>query len=348
MSVSPPILPSILHGGRLDLARTLFPQAPEPWIDLSTGVSPYPYPFPPLSPEVFTRLPDVAALAALERIAAAAYRAGPGAQVVAGAGTQAFIQSLPRLHWLPRSRPATRVSVLGLTYEEHAAAWRAAGAEVARVETLEEIAAAEIGVVVNPNNPDGRLEPAACLAETARAMAAKGGLLIVDEAFADFLPAEASLAPLAGEDGLVLLRSFGKAYGLPGVRLGFALCGAALAEPLRAILGPWSVSGPALAIGAAALADAPWLAARGVALAQDAARLDGLLAAAGFEIIGGTSLFRLVRHAAADRWFAHLARRGILTRRFGERPDRLRFGLPAAPAAWERLERALESGRNGL
>lgn len=342
MSASPPILPSILHGGRLDLARTLFPQAPEPWIDLSTGVSPYPYPFPPLAPEVFTRLPDVAALAALERIAAVAYRAGPKAQVVAGAGTQAFIQSLPR------SRPATRVAVLGLTYEEHAAAWRAAGAKVSRVETLEEIAAAEVGVVVNPNNPDGRLEPAARLAETARAMAVKGGLLIVDEAFADFLPAEASLAPLAGEDGLVLLRSFGKAYGLPGVRLGFALCGAALAEPLRATLGPWSVSGPALAIGAAALADAPWLAGRGVALAQDAARLDGLLAAAGFDIIGGTSLFRLVRHAAADRWFAHLARRGILTRRFGERPDRLRFGLPAAPAAWERLERALESGRNGL
>jgi cobalamin biosynthetic protein CobC len=213
---------------------------------------------------------------------------------------------------------------------------------------LEEISAAEIGVVVNPNNPDGRLAPVARLAETARAMAAKGGLLIVDEAFADFLPAEASLAPRAGEESLVLLRSFGKAYGLPGVRLGFALCGAGLAERLRAILGPWSVSGPALAIGAAALADAPWLAGRCLALAQDAARLDGLLAIAGFEIIGGTSLFRLVRHAAADRWFAHLARRGILTRRFGERPDRLRFGLPAAPAAWERLARALESGRNGL
>lgn len=338
MSVSP----SILHGGRLDLARAHFPQAPEPWIDLSTGVSPYPYPLPPLAPEVFTRLPDVAALVALERIAAVAYRAGPKAQVVAGAGTQAFIQCLPRL------RPATRVAVLGHTYAEHAAVWRAAGAEVSRVETLEEIAAAEVGVVVNPNNPDGRLEPAARLADTARRMAAKGGLLIVDEAFADFLPAEASLAPCAGEDGLVLLRSFGKAYGLPGVRLGFALCGAQIAERLRATLGPWSVSGPALAIGAAALADAPWLAARGVALAQDAARLDGLLAAAGFEIIGGASLFRLVRHAAADRWFAHLARRGILTRRFGERPDRLRFGLPAAPAAWERLERALESGRNGL
>ncbi|WP_159728021.1 threonine-phosphate decarboxylase CobD [Methylosinus sp. Ce-a6] len=338
MSPSPPIL----HGGRLDLAQARFPEAPEPWIDLSTGVSPYPYPFPPLAPEVFTRLPDVAALAALERIAAGAYRAGSQALVVAGAGTQAFIQ------WLPRIRPAARVAVLGLTYEEHPAAWRAAGASVAHAQSLEELSAAEVGVVVNPNNPDGRLAPAGALAEIARRMAAKGGLLVVDEAFADFLAPEASLASFAGEPGLVLLRSFGKAYGLPGVRLGFALCEAEMAERLRASLGPWSVAGPALAIGAAALADAAWLAARGAQLARDAARLDALLAAAGFEIIGGVALFRLARHAAADRWFAHLARRGILTRRFGERPDRLRFGLPAAQAAWERLERALESGRNGL
>ena len=338
MSGSPPIL----HGGRLDLARARFPQAPEPWVDLSTGVSPYPYPLPPLEPEVFTRLPDVAALAALERIAARAYRAGPKAQIVAGAGTQAFIQ------WLPRIRPAARVAVLGLTYAEHAAAWRATGASVMRARSLDDIVAAEIGVVVNPNNPDGRLEPAARLAETARRMAAKGGLLIVDEAFVDFLAPEASLAPLAGEPGVTVLRSFGKAYGLPGVRLGFALCGEELAARLRATLGPWSVAGPALAIGAAALGDPAWLAERGADLGKDVARLDALLAAAGFEIIGGVTLFRLARQAAADRWFAHLARRGILTRSFGERPDWLRFGLPATPAAWERFERALESGRDGL
>lgn len=334
--------PAILHGGRLDLARARFPEAPEPWIDLSTGVSPYPYPFPPLAAEVFTRLPDVAALAALERIAARAYRAGPQAKVVAGAGTQAFIQ------WLPRVFPASRVAVLGCTYEEHPAAWRAVGASVTRVAAIDELAAAEVGVVVNPNNPDGRLAPAERLAETARRMAAKGGLLVVDEAFADFLAPEASVAPFAGEPGLLLLRSFGKAYGLPGVRLGFALCGMELAEPLRAALGPWSVAGPALAIGTAALADSAWLAARGAELARDAARLDALLAAAGFEIIGAAALFRLARHEAADRWFAHLARRGILTRRFGEEPDRLRFGLPCAPTGWERLGRALESGRNGL
>lgn len=330
--------PPILHGGRLDRAQLSFPDAPQPWIDLSTGVSPHPYPMPDVPPEAFTHLPDMGALIELERVAAGAYRTGPGAEVVAGAGAQAFIQ------WLPRVWPGRRVAVLGLTYEEHAAAWRASGAQVERASNALELESADVAVIVNPNNPDGRLEPAERLAATARRMARKGGLLIVDEAFMDLLPGSASVAPLAGEPGLLVLRSFGKAYGLPGLRLGFALCGKELAARLRAAMGPWSVCGPALTIGAAALGDQIWLRAKAAELEEGAARLDALLDAAGFEQMGGVSLFRLVRHEKAERWFAHLARRGILTRAFGERPDWLRFGIPGTAAAWERLARALESG----
>lgn len=334
---APTLESTILHGGRLDLARKMFPDAPRPWIDLSTGVSPLPYPMPDLPAEAFTRLPDADALDALERAAARAYRAGRQAQIVAGAGAQAFIQ------WLPLVRPARRVAVLGLTYEEHTAAWRASGASVERVATLEELESAEVGVVVNPNNPDGRLEPRDRLAAAGRRMSRQGRLLIVDEAFMDLLGPSHSVAPLAAEAGLVALRSFGKAYGLPGARLGFALCGAELATRLRRSLGPWSVSGPAIAIGAAALADEAWLLARAAELAASAARLDALLRSAGFEQMGGATLFRLVRHDEAAKCFAHLGGCGILTRRFGERPDWLRFGIPGTAAAWERLERALES-----
>jgi cobalamin biosynthetic protein CobC len=336
MSAAPPIL----HGGRLDLARRMFPQAPEPWIDLSTGISPYPYPVPELPLEAFTRLPDVAAQARLEEIAARRYRAAPGAEVVAAAGVQAIIQSLPQVV------PARQVAVLGLTYAEHEACWRAAGASVARVLDLSDLERADVGVVVNPNNPDGRVVPAECLAETARRMAEKGGLLVVDEAFMDVSPPAASLAPLAGMAGLVVLRSFGKAYGLPGLRLGFALCDAVLAARLRAALGPWSVCGPALAVGAAALADGSWLSARAGELEKDVSRLDALLEKAHLEILGGTALFRLARSERAETWFAHLCRCGILTRRFEERPDWLRFGLPATPSAWDRLARALEGGHD--
>ena len=56
------------HGGALDVARRLQPDAPEPWIDLSTGVNPHPYPLPELAPDVWTRLPDSAALARLEAV----------------------------------------------------------------------------------------------------------------------------------------------------------------------------------------------------------------------------------------------------------------------------------------
>jgi cobalamin biosynthetic protein CobC len=336
MSAAPPIL----HGGRLDLARRLFPDAPLPWIDLSTGVSPYPYPLPDVPMEAYIRLPDAEAQSVLEAVAARAYRAAAGAELVAAAGVQALIQCLPRIF------PARRVAILGLTYEEHAVAWRAGGATVERVLQTEELAHAEVGVVVNPNNPDGRLEPAERLAALAKRLAERGGLLVVDEAFIDLAPAQ-SLAPFAGAPGLVVLRSFGKAFGLPGLRLGFALCDEALAARLRAALGPWSVCGPALAIGGLALSDESWLVARAAQLGKDVARLDALLKEAQLDIVGGTALFRLARcPGGAGWWFAHLGRCGILTRGFGERPDWLRFGLPATPEAWERLAQALESGHD--
>ncbi len=325
----------ILHGGRLDAARRAFPQAPLPWVDLSTGVSPRPYPAPELPASAWTRLPDEGAFAAAEAAAARAYGAPAHLDIIAGAGTQAFIQLLPRLF------PARRVGVLGFAYAEHAAAWRASGAQIFTAESLDALAAAEAAIVVNPNNPDGRLSSPQDLAALARHLAARGGLLIVDEAFVDFTP-QASVLPHAPERGLIVLRSFGKAYGLPGARLGFALCGRDLAASLRAALGPWSVSGPALALGAAALADADWRAARAAELGQDAARLDALLRAAGFEIIGGTALFRLAAHESAGLWFERLARRGVLTRSFAERPHWLRFGLPADAQEWGRLAAALE------
>jgi cobalamin biosynthetic protein CobC len=320
------------------LARRRFPDAPEPWIDLSTGVSPYPYPLRELPPEAFTRLPDADSLALLERVARHAYRAGARAEIVAAAGAQAVVR------WLPRIVPARRVAILDLTYEEHAAAWRAAGATVERVFGPRDLERADVGVVVNPNNPDGRLTPARLLAAVAGRMAEKGGLLVVDEAFMDLTPGDESLAPLAGAAGLVVLRSFGKAYGLPGLRLGFALCEKSLAARLRAALGPWSVCGPAIAAGVVALADEAWLSAQAVELARDAARLDALLRGAHFHIVGRTPLFRLASRADAGRWFAHLCRCGILTRAFDERSDWLRFGLPGTASAWDRLARALESG----
>ena len=88
---------------------------------------------------------------------------------------------------------------------------------------------------------------------------AHGGLLVVDEAFMDAAPSGASLAADVSGGNIVVLRSFGKFFGLAGLRLGFALAAPKIAARLSAMLGPWAVSGPALAIGAKALADAAWI-----------------------------------------------------------------------------------------
>lgn len=327
---------TIAHGGRLDAARRDFPHAPQPWVDLSTGINPRAFPLPALAAETWTRLPDEAAFAALGGAARAAYHAPSYIDIIPGAGAQAFIQILPRLF------ASRRVGVLGFTYAEHAACWTASGADVRVVETLEALTDFDAAVIVNPNNPDGRIIAPEKLAALGRDMSRKGSLLIVDESFMDFTSAQ-SVVPLMGE-GMIVLRSLGKAYGLAGLRLGFALCSGAQAASMRAALGPWAVSGPALAIGAQALADAAWRETAAALCARDAARLDALLAKAGFEACGGTSLFRLVRHPQAAQWFAQLCDNGVLTRPFAERPDWLRFGLPGAEAEWRRLSAALENG----
>jgi cobalamin biosynthetic protein CobC len=326
----------MVHGGHLDFARRMFPDAPQPWIDLSTGINPSAYPLPDIALHAWTRLPDAEALARLEQIAGRAYRAPSHIHVVAGAGSQSFIQ------WLPHLTQARRVAILGFAYAEHAARWRASGAAVEEVATLEQLLRADVAVVVNPNNPDGRLTAPEDLADLSLRMARKGGLLVVDEAFMDMTPLY-SLAPhMRGE--AIVLRSLGKAYGLPGVRLGFALCGKEWAARLRDALGPWSVAGPALAVGAAALEDSPWLAESAARLDAAALRLDKMLREAGFEILGGTALFRLAGHERSGSWFRRLAECGIWTRNFVEKPAWLRFGVPGDEDAWKRLERALDDG----
>ncbi|MCC3245274.1 threonine-phosphate decarboxylase CobD [Methylocystis sp. WRRC1] len=327
----------VFHGGRLDAARRLYPEAPQPWIDLSTGVNPHPYPLPPVAPEAWSRLPDDDAFAALCAAARRAYRAPAEAAIVAGAGAQAFIQMIPRVF------PARRVAILGFTYAEHEACWAASGARVSTAATLDALGESNVAVIVNPNNPDGRVIEPREIAALAQHMTRRGGLVVVDESFMDFTPLH-SVASLAATEGVIVLRSFGKAYGLAGLRLGFALCSPALAAPLRAALGPWAASGPALAIGARALADERWLPAAAVACATDAKRLDSLLERAGFGLVGGTSLFRLVRHDKAGDWFSRLCASGVLAREFPQRPEWLRFGLPGGESAWRRLATALEIG----
>jgi cobalamin biosynthetic protein CobC len=310
------------HGGEPD--RRLWDGAD--WLDLSTGINRVPWPVPALPLPVWRDLPTRALTEAAEAAALACW-GGPAA--LATPGAQWAIEALPRL------APPGRAAVLAPSYNEHAAQLRAAGWAVAEVPGPAGMAGADLAVLVNPNNPDGRTwSPAEVLD-----LAGRVGRLVVDESFGDVAPS-LSVAAQAS-DRVIVLKSLGKFWGLAGLRLGFVLAGPGVTEALRSRLGLWAVSGPALSAGAAALADRPWAAATRARLVRDAARLDGLARGAGWGVLGGTGLFRLYATPDAAAAQDHLARRGVWTRRFPWSETCLRLGLPGPEPEWARLTDAL-------
>lgn len=325
------------HGGDLSEAMAQFGGAPDAWLDLSTGINPNPYLVPSLPDSLWRRLPSRADEAALLAVARRAYAVPEDADIVAAPGTQSLIQ------WMPRLAQRGTVAIVSPTYNEHAAAWRLAGHEVIAIGAIEEMPqAARHVVIVNPNNPDGRVVGHIALARVAESLAARGGMMVIDEAFVDLDPATSAVA-LCKDFPIVVLRSFGKFYGLAGLRLGFAIGPRNMIEQIREAMGPWICSGPALAIGRAALEDERWANETRDKLREQVAQLDAVLQAAGLAVMGGTALFRLVRHRHASPYHAALARQQIWCRHFDWADDLLRFGLPADDAARERLARALEN-----
>jgi cobalamin biosynthetic protein CobC len=305
------------HGGGIDAAAARYGGGRSDWLDLSTGLNPVSYPLPPLPPEAWTTLPDRAAARGLTEAARAFWSVPDAAAVLAAPGASALIARIPAL-----AEPG-RVAIPGPTYNEHARAFAAAGWTLAD--------SAAVRVIVHPNNPDGRLWSAA---------EARGDLVVIDESFADICP-EASLIGLTARPGVIILKSFGKFWGLAGLRLGFAIGDPGLIARLETLLGPWPVSGAALAIGTAALRDRAWAGATRQRLARDAARLDSVMAAAGAAPLGGTDLFRLYETPDAGLWQDRLARHRIWTRIFPYSRRWLRLGLPGSAEDWARLEAAL-------
>jgi len=326
---------AVPHGGDLADLAARFPDAPRPWIDLSTGINPWPYPVGELPAEVWTRLPQKRA----ETDAAGALGEYLGLEdelsVALAPGSQAAIQQLPFLI------PPRTVDVVAPTYGEHAPAWRRAGHAVTRIDraALPE-AEGKVVVLTQPNNPDGAALPAENLRQLALRCRERGGLLIVDEAFADVHP-EVSLTRQAPASGAVVLRSFGKFFGLAGLRAGAMIAGPELAGALRDRLGPWAVSGPALAVMARACRDFEWIRATRRRLDAAAGDLDRRLAGAGLAVVGGTSLFRLVETRRAGAVCEALGSHGIAVRAFADNPRWLRFGLPGTAEASDRLDAAL-------
>lgn len=306
------------HGGGIDAAAAQYGGDRAEWLDLSTGINPVPYPIPNLPASSWTTLPDQAAASALVDAARRFWGVPDTADILAAPGASALIAQIPRL-----AKP-TRVCIPAPTYNEHAASFGAQGWNVVSA------GPAEAQVLVHPNNPDGRIWSTSDLS---------GKLTIIDESFADISPDQTLMAE-ANRPGTLILKSFGKFWGLAGVRLGFAIGDPALIKNLREMLGPWPVSGIALTVGAAALNDTDWATQTRQRLARDAQRLDRVMTEQGATSIGGTTLFRLYQVDNARDWQGQLARHHIWSRTFPYAPDWLRIGLPG-PQDWPRLEAAL-------
>ena len=301
------------HGGGVDAAVAQFGGTRKGWVDLSTGINPIAYPLGELPAELWNALPDERAFQRLEQAARAFWNIPQSAAVLAAPGASALIARIPGL-----ATPGP-VHIPGPTYNEHARAFAAHGW------TLSETA--ETRVIVHPNNPDGRLWRESDLTR----------LTIIDESFCDVTP-EATLMAQAARPNTVILKSFGKFWGLAGLRLGFAIGDPALISKLAQSIGPWAVSGPALAIGARALADSAWAAATRARLSVDASRVDALM---GLPVVGGISLFRLYDAGDALALQAQLARAHIWTRVFPYSTRWIRLGLPGTADQWARLQNAM-------
>jgi cobalamin biosynthetic protein CobC len=327
------------HGGDLTEAIAHYGGTPEMWLDLSTGINPRPWPIPPLPNETWQRLPSRADAAALIAAARHSYRVPDDVAVAIAPGTQALIQ------WLPRLANSGTVAIASPTYSEHAVAWQQAGHSATAFEPTGILPdSVRHVVIVNPNNPDGRVIDQATLLRIAGEIRERDGWLVIDEAFADLDPRISAVA-LCRELPIVVLRSFGKFFGLAGLRLGFAIASPEIAQAVEAALGPWPCSGPALVIGRAALLDTPWADRTRDALQRQAKTLDAILADTGWSIVGGTTLFRLARHPEARSFHTALARNHIWCRSFDWADDLLRFGLPPDDAGLDRLAKALQSHR---
>lgn len=323
------------HGGRLRKAAEQYGIAEDAWLDLSSGLAPWPFPLPPIAQRAWARLPETDD--GLEQAAREYYGAS---EVLPVAGSQAAIQLLPRL------RRAGKVGVLSPCYAEHAEAWRRSGYRVREVLEQEVdffIDSLDVMVVVNPNNPTGlSLTPERLLDWHAR-LAQRGGWLVVDEAFMDNTP-HLSLARHAHQVGLIVLRSFGKFFGLAGVRLGFVLAERRLLKLLAEQVGPWAVSGPTRVVGQACLRDTQGHARQRLRSEAASERLVEVLERHGLKPQGGCAMFQWLISAEAESLYHFMARRGILLRLFTHNSS-LRFGLPAEEADWDRLEQALQAYR---
>ncbi len=339
---------TVRHGGNLEEALKHHNLSKEQWLDLSTGISPWAYPFKALPENVWRELPpsNNALLAS-----AATYFNVSQNSITAASGSQIAIRLLPQLFH------PSNVAIPSLGYQEHAASWQMANHQTVRYHSASNLMelinkkAVEHVVVINPNNPSGEKLNLNVLREI---IAKVRGVCIIDEAFIDLYDEGGNTTPLCsatkilnldGYRNLIVLRSVGKFFGLAGIRLGFAIGLHPSLTLLNSLLSPWSISHASQVIGIQALQDEQWQQQQRVTITQQQKAFQKILGTLFDNTLEQYSvteagLFNTVFAAKTELKVLHsqLAAQGVWTRLGNEndQPSWLRFGLPKNTAQFEK------------
>ncbi|MCY4045712.1 MAG: aminotransferase class I/II-fold pyridoxal phosphate-dependent enzyme [Cellvibrionales bacterium] len=322
------------HGGDLYWAAERFGRPVDQWIDLSTGVNPNSYPIPDVKAADYQRLPYLSPefLASIE-----GYYGQPGIPV---SGSQQAIDLLPgMLKKLPVLLPEVgykgyeKIFRQADFYCQHYPSLDKASAMIAIMDAIT-LNPNQHVVIINPNNPTGLIFTPEELLEFAKLLA-PDAMLIVDEAFMDVTP-EGSMLNDRLLLNVLVFRSFGKFFGLAGLRLGVVFTSnTALINRLDSTLDPWRINGLAQAVATKAYSDNTWQSAAREQLATQKTKHQAKL----LTLVNQTQGRLLVRQGlfsaiimpasmAQHAWQA-LALKGILTRQVPVSSEKtiLRIGI---------------------
>jgi threonine-phosphate decarboxylase len=303
------MLPTI-HGGDVDGVARAYGVPADRLIDFSANINPMGPPKRALmrlareaaDRQILTRYPDPD-YAELRRVLAAALRV-PAAGVTIANGSVALIGAVIRAI-------APRECLLATpAFGEYLRALQASGCRVRRL-PLDAARGFELDgdllidaltkhrpplcVLTNPHNPSGALTRRLQMLRVLDRSIHTKARLVVDEAFMDYVPTETLVAEAARSEHLVVLRSLTKFYGMPALRIGYAVSSPRMAARIAAQLPPWPVTTIAASAAAAAVQDQQYARRTLVSVADQRRWLSQALGTIGVAVYPSVANFLLVR-----------------------------------------------------
>ena len=304
------------HGGDIDNAIKKYGGNKDDWIDLSTGINPNHYPYKLINIRELQNLPYKNDIDNLNKLAKKYFQTTACVRAVSGA--QGGINILPFL------LPNKTVSILSPTYNEYQNVFSNSLKKIINVKNLSELKKSQIAIICNPNNPDGKLYSNDNLLKISKSVE----YLIIDESFIDQYPRKSLSHKLDDQTNILILRSFGKFFGLAGIRLGFLISNKEIDKKIQFLIGNWPISNVAINVASKALIDHVWIMNTISFLKEGSYFLDCLASEINWKVVGGTNLYRLYETPNAHDAQNKLANFKIWSRRFSYSKKWIRLGIP--------------------